>query len=173
MHGLRCRPGGESITALEDELLELGDVELRRENPQHVARRRGDKATRWKHSSQPRDRRLKGVRCARRGVLAPQLDQKLLAGHDLVGVQHQVGKHGTLPDAADRDPAAAVLEMERAEDPYPHPSASPWDVSGLSAPNVHCRTMQQGIQASGFGTRKSAVPTSGAPKFTRRLRFRG
>jgi hypothetical protein len=44
---------GERIPSLEDELLELGGVELRREKPQQVARSRGDKAAGRQHPPQP------------------------------------------------------------------------------------------------------------------------
>jgi hypothetical protein len=35
-------------------------------------------------------------------------------------MQHQISKHGSLPGAANRDPSAAILELERAEDAYLH-----------------------------------------------------
>jgi hypothetical protein len=50
LRGVSC---GERIPFLEDELLELGGVELRREKPQQVARSRGDKAARRQHPPQP------------------------------------------------------------------------------------------------------------------------
>jgi hypothetical protein len=50
---LRGVSRGERIPSLEDELLELGGVELRREKPQQVARSRGDKAAGRQHPPQP------------------------------------------------------------------------------------------------------------------------
>jgi hypothetical protein len=35
-------------------------------------------------------------------------------------MQHQVGKHSTLTNAADGNPSAAVLKVERAENLYAH-----------------------------------------------------
>ncbi len=98
-----------------------------------------------------------------KGILAPQIHQKLLARHDLVRVQQQPGKHSALPDAADRDPLAAVLQLKRAET---RTCTVPPDhaVSVLSAPNVHCRNIQQEKQASD-GERERAECL--------RLRYRG
>ena len=120
LRGLGRAARGERVPALEDELPELGGVQLGREDPQQVAGRGGDQAAGRQQPPQPGDRRLQRVRRAGRDVLAPQVDQQLLARQHLVGVQQQVSEHGTLPDAADRDLPAAVLQMERAEDPYPH-----------------------------------------------------
>ena len=35
-------------------------------------------------------------------------------------MQQQIGKHSALPDPANRDPLAAFLDLERAEDTYLH-----------------------------------------------------
>jgi hypothetical protein len=53
LHRLCRITRGERVPALEDELLELGDIELRRENSQRVARSRGDETARRQHSPQP------------------------------------------------------------------------------------------------------------------------
>jgi hypothetical protein len=45
-------PCGQSFTALRDQLLELADVQLLREDPQRITRSLGNEATWRKHPSQ-------------------------------------------------------------------------------------------------------------------------
>ena len=107
--GLRRGSGGQSFTPEEDQLLELAHVQLVREQPQYIARCPGNEASRWEHPPQSRNRSLKRIRRAGRGVLAPQIDQELFARHYLVRAQQQADQHGTLADPAHRDASATVL----------------------------------------------------------------
>ena len=126
---------GQGLAPLGEEALEPADIDLVGDGPEQVAGRPGDQPPLRQGPAQPRHRRLEGVGRARGRVLAPQLHEDALAGHDLVGVQHQQGEHGPLAGSPVRDRPPAVRYLERAQEANFHRSSrASWCAPGIVPP---------------------------------------
>ena len=145
---------GQGLASLGEQPLEAAQVDLVGEGAEQVARRPRHQPPLGQRPPQPRHGRLERVGRARRGVLPPQLQQDPLAGHDLVGVQHQQGEHGPLAGSPVRDQPPAVRQLERTQEANLHRSsrAARW------VRRAHCpATGSGGTTAACLGSCQPAV----------------
>ncbi len=162
--GLGGGPVGQGLATLGEQALEPAQVDLVGDGPEQVPGRPGDQPPLGQGPAQPRHGRLEGVGRPRGRVLAPQLHQHALAGHDLVGVQDQQGEHGPLAGSPVRDRPPAVRQLQRTQEANLHRSSR---AASWCAPAAFSRPGRRGdnrpghpLSASCQRPRAGSVPTA-------------
>lgn len=115
-------PEGEGLVglALLGEVLEAVGVELVGVELELVAGLAGEQAPLAELFAQVGDGVLEDLGCGGWGLFAPELVDQPFAGHDLVGVQQQVGQERLLLAAADGDRPPVIDDLHRTEDAEIH-----------------------------------------------------
>ena len=114
------QPAPEQAPSLVHQVLEAMEIEGVRLDPEDVARRPRRQHVGEKRLAEARDVDAQRAGGDRGRVLAPELVDQLVAGHDLVGVQEEHGQERARLGAAERYLAAFVPRLERSQDPELH-----------------------------------------------------